>query len=78
MEIGVLFLGYLLKFNPIDSFSYYCVLDGQRIGKVDYSPSSFYSWIFTNTQGNIQTFGSTKFQAVKLYVSNFLDPAPSQ
>jgi len=67
-----------LKFNPIDAFSFYCVLDGQRIGKLDYSPSPFYSWTFTNTQGNVQTFGSTKFQAVKLYVSNFLDPAPSQ
>lgn len=62
----------MLKFNPIDPFSFYCVLDGQRIGKVDYSPSDFYSWIFTNSQGNVQTFGSTKFQAVKLYVSNFL------
>lgn len=66
-----------IKFNPIDAFSYYCVLDGQRIGKVDYSPSDLYSWIFTNSHGNVQTYGSTKFQAVKLYVSNFLDPAPS-
>ena len=65
-------------FSHHRGFNYYCVLDGQRIGKLDYSPSSFYSWIFTNTQGNVQTFGSTKFQAVKLYVSNFLDPAPSQ
>ena len=60
-----------LKFNPIDPFSFYAVLDGKRIGKVDYSPSKIYSWIFTNSQGNIQTFGSTKFHAVKLYLSHF-------
>ena len=64
-----------LKFNSIDAFSYYCVLDGKRIGKVDFSPSAFYSWIFTNSQGNVQTYGSTKFQAVKLYVSYFLGAA---
>lgn len=66
-----------LKFNPIDPFSFYCVLDGKRIGKVYYSPSEYFSWIFTNSQGNVQTFGSTKFQAAKLYVSNFLGSSVS-
>ena len=61
-----------LKFNPIDPFSFYCVLDGKRIGKVAYSPTRFYSWVFTSSQGNVHTFGTTKFEAAKVYVSQFM------
>ena len=61
-----------LKFNPIDAFSYYAVLDGKRIGKVDYSPSKTHSWMFTNSKGDVQTFGSNKFLAVKNYITHFL------
>jgi len=63
-----------LKFNPINAFSYYCVLGKKRIGRVFYSPTDFYSWVFRPTDGNVETFGSTKLQAVKAYLSIFAEP----
>ena len=61
-----------LKFNPIDAFSFYAVLDGKRIGIVDYSPCTNHSWTFTNSKGDIQSFGSNKFLAVKNYLNLFM------
>lgn len=52
--------------------SFLCQPDGEVIGRVDYSPTVYYSWSFRNSQGNVVTFGSTKYQAVKLYVTVFL------
>lgn len=62
-----------LRFWPVDPFSFLCQLDGEIIGRVDYSPTVYYSWSFRNSQGNVVTFGSTKYQAVKAYVSIFLE-----
>lgn len=62
-----------LRFWPVDPFSYRCQLDGEIIGTVAYSPSVYHSWSFRNTQGNVVTYGSTKYQAVKAYVSIFLE-----
>lgn len=61
-----------LRFWPIDPFSYRCQLDGETIGTVAYSPSVYHSWCFRNVQGNVVTYGSTKYQAVKRYVTIFM------
>lgn len=61
-----------LRFWPVDPFSYRCQLDGEIIGTVAYSPSVYHSWSFRNTQGNVVTYGSTKYQAVKLYVAFYM------
>lgn len=62
-----------LIFQKLDPFSFLCQLDGALIGVVVYSPTVYYSWSFRNAQGNVMTFGSTKYQAVKNYVSFFLE-----
>lgn len=62
-----------LEFQKLDPFSFLCQLDGVLIGMVVYSPTVYYSWSFRNSQGNVVTFGSTKYQAVKAYVSIFLE-----
>lgn len=61
-----------IRFQAIDSFTFHCFLNGKQIGKVYYVPSVYFSWVFCNLERNIQTFGSTKYQAVKLYVTVFL------
>ena len=58
-----------LQFLRLDPFSFLCLLDGDLIGKVDYSSAMSYSWIFRNDQEDTVTFGSTKYQAVKAYIS---------
>lgn len=58
-----------LQFLCLDPFSFLCLLDGDLIGKVDYSPAMYYSWIFRNAGEDVVTFGSTKYQAVKAYIS---------
>lgn len=57
-----------LHFSKIDLFTYQCLLDGVLIGTVIYSPTAFYSWIFQNPGKNVWTFGTTKYQATKLYL----------
>lgn len=58
-----------LHFSKIDLFTYRCLLDGVLIGTVFYSPTAFYSWIFQNPRKDIWTFGTTKYQAVKTYMT---------
>lgn len=62
-----------LVFQKLDPFSFLCQLDGALIGVVIYSPAVCYSWTFCNAGGTVRTFGSTKYQAVKNYVSFFLE-----
>lgn len=38
-----------LRFWPVDPFSFLCQLDGEIIGRVDYSPTVYYSWSFRNS-----------------------------
>lgn len=57
-----------LQFLKVDLFTYRCLLDGDLIGTVFYSPTAFYSWIFQNPRKDIWTFGTTKYQATKLYL----------
>lgn len=61
-----------IDFYKIDPFSFFCRLDGKPIGMVIYSPAVCYSWTFCNAGGTVRTFGSTKYQAVKNYVTLFL------
>lgn len=63
-----------IKFNPIDPFTYYVVLDGKRIGTVYYASSAFYSWVFCNCSGDTCSFGKTKLEAVQIYIATFGDP----
>ena len=63
-----------IKFEPIDRFSFFCFVNGDCIGKVFYSPCVYFSWVFSNLLGDVQTYGSTKIQAVRFYLSNFAAP----
>ena len=44
---------------------------GGLIGTVRYTPAAAGTWTFTDTECETQTFGSTRFQAVKIFLERF-------
>ena len=46
---------------------------GYLIGTVRYTPRSAGSWTFKSTREKAETYGSTKAQAVRIYVEKFME-----
>ena len=46
---------------------------GDLIGEVRHTPGTCGTWTFTSSQGDAQTYGSTRLQAVGFYVEQFME-----
>lgn len=54
-----------------DRNHYNAFYHGDQIGTVRYTPESAGTWTFTSSQGETETFGSTRFEAVKRFLEHF-------
>lgn len=52
--------------------TYNAFYNGTLIGVVRYTPDSSGTWTFTSIREKVETFGSTRFQAVGFYIEKFM------
>ena len=44
----------------------------QEIGTIQHTPNTAGTWTFTDNTGKVNTFGSTRLQAVGFYIQTFM------
>lgn len=66
--------GYEVKYSHLQKPNCYnAYYNGALIGAVVYTPEGAGTWTFTSNNDEVQTFGSTRLQAVGFYVEQFME-----
>ena len=45
---------------------------GDQIGEIRHTPGTAGTWTFTDNSGKVNTFGSTRLQAIGFYIQEFM------
>ena len=62
-----------IKYSKVKSNVFDVRYRGYLIGTVRYTPRASGTWTFTSSREKAETFGSTKAQAVRVYVEKFME-----
>lgn len=62
-----------IKYSKVKANVFNVRYDGALIGVVRYTPKAPGTWTFRSIREKTETYGSTKAQAVKVYIEKFLE-----